>query len=62
MVLLRIILGIVVFVIAVKLLAILLAIVGFALHFIWIAVVLGFFALIGWVIYKIISPSRPAQV
>jgi len=50
------------FIIAVKILAILLAVVGFALGLIKLAVILGIFVLIGWVIYKVISPTRTAQV
>ena len=52
----RFVLGLVAFVIAVKLAAILLGIIGFALKLLWIAVVIGFFVLIAWVIYKLISP------
>jgi len=33
---------------AIKLVAILLAIIGFALQIVWIAVVLGFFVLVAW--------------
>jgi hypothetical protein len=50
------------FIIAVKILAILLAVVGFALGLIKLAVILGIFVLIGWLIYKVISPTRTAQV
>lgn len=57
----RFVLGLVAFVIAVKLAAILLGIIGFALKLLWIAVVIGFFVLIAWVIYKLISPRRTQQ-
>jgi hypothetical protein len=50
------------FIIAVKILAILLAVVGFALGLIKLAVILGIFVLIGWLIYKVIAPGRTAQV
>ncbi len=54
----RFVLGLVAFMIAVKLVAILLAIVGFALKLLWIAIVLGVFVLLAWVIYKVISPGQ----
>ena len=54
----RFVLGLVAFVVAVKLVAILLAIIGFALKLLWIAIVLGVFVLIAWVIYKMISPGK----
>ena len=62
MVILRLVLGMVAFIIAVKILAILLAVVGFALGLIKLAVILGIFVLIGWLIYKVVSPGRTAQV
>lgn len=57
----RVVLGLVAFVIAVKLVAILLFVVGFALKLLWIAIVLGFFVLVAWVVYKIISPRSTQQ-
>jgi len=58
----RFVLGLVAFFIAVKLVAVLLAIIGFALKLLWIAIVLGVFVLVAWVIYKLISPrsTQPA--
>jgi hypothetical protein len=58
---LRFVLGLVAFVIAIKLVAILLAIIGFALKLLWIAVVLGVFVLVAWLIYKMISPRSAQQ-
>ena len=58
---LRFILGIVAFIIAVKLLAMLLLIVGFALKIAWLAVVLGLIVLVAWVIYKVLVPNKTAQ-
>ncbi len=58
---LRFVLGLVAFVIAIKLVAILLAIIGFALKLLWIAVVLGVFVLVAWLIYKVIAPRRAQQ-
>jgi hypothetical protein len=49
------------FVIAIKLVAILLTIIGFALKLVWIAIVLGVIALVAWLIYKMISPGSPQQ-
>lgn len=54
--------SIVAFIIAVKLLAVLLAIVGFALKLIWLAVIVGFFLLVAWVIYRLFTPNRTAQI
>lgn len=54
--------SIVAFVITVKLLKVLLALVGVVLSLLWFAIVVGFFLLIAWVIYKIIKPRDPAQV
>jgi hypothetical protein len=58
MAILRVILGIVAFAIAVKLLAFILAVVGFALGLIKLALILGAFVLIGWVVYRLLSPRR----
>jgi hypothetical protein len=41
--------------------AILLGIIGFALKLLWIAIVLGIFVLVAWVIYKMISPRSAQQ-
>ena len=62
MIIIRMVLGMVAFIIAVKILAILLAVVGFFIGLIKLAVILGIFVLIGWLIYKVISPTRTAQV
>lgn len=58
MVIIKFILGIVAFAIAIKILGFLLAIVGFALGLIKLAVILGICVLIGWLIYRVISPNR----
>jgi len=58
---LRFVLGLVAFVIAIKLVAILLAIIGFALKLLWIAIVLGIFVLVAWLIYRMISPRSAQQ-
>jgi hypothetical protein len=59
---LRFVIGLVSFVIAVKIASILLAVIGFALHLIWIVFVVGIIGLIAWVIYKMVSPRRAEQV
>lgn len=46
------------FVIAVKLLALVLGLIGLAFHLFWLALVIGFFVLVGWVIYKLVAPSK----
>lgn len=59
---LRFVFGIVMFVIAIKLAAVLLGIIGFALHLLWVAIVIGFFVLVAWIIYKLVSPRRTETV
>jgi hypothetical protein len=54
--------SIVAFVVAIKLLALLLAIVGFALKLIWLAVVVGIILFIAFAIYKLISPRSAHNV
>jgi len=46
------------FVIAVKLLGLILGLIGLALHLFWLALILGFIVLVAWVIYKLLVPSR----
>lgn len=50
--------SIVAFVIAVKLLAVILAVLGFALKLLWLAVWVGLFLLVAWVLYKIFVPNH----
>lgn len=50
--------SIVAFVIAVKLVAIILALLGFALKLLWLAVWVGLFLVVAWVLYKIFVPRR----
>ena len=57
----RFVLGLVAFVLAIKLVAIILAIIGFVFNLLWIAIVLGFFVLVAWCIYKMISPRSAQQ-
>ncbi|HKG20435.1 MAG TPA: hypothetical protein VKC34_00935 [Blastocatellia bacterium] len=54
--------SIVAFVISVKILAILLALVGFALKLLWLAVVVGGFLLLVWLAFRIFSPRRPEHI
>jgi len=60
--LVRFVVGLLTFVIGVAVTKILLGIIGFALHIIWLAIVAGFFVLIGWVVYKIIFPRNAEPV
>jgi hypothetical protein len=62
MVILRLVLGMVAFIIAVKILGILLTLVGFALGLLKLAVILGVLVFIGWVIYKLIAPRSAEPV
>ena len=57
----RVVLGLVAFAIAVKLVAVILAIASFLLKLILLAIVIGLFVLVAWVIYKIISPRSTQQ-
>ena len=50
--------SIVAFIIAMKLLAVLLALLGFALQLLWLAVWVGLFLLVAWVLYKIFVPRK----
>jgi hypothetical protein len=58
---LRLVLGLVASVIAIKLVSILLVLIGFAFKLLWIAIVLGLFVLVAWAIYKIITPRSAQQ-
>ena len=58
---LRFVLGMVAFVRAIKLVSILLVLIGFAFKLLWIAIVLGFFVLVAWAIYKLITPRSAQQ-
>ena len=57
---LRVVFGTVAFIIAIKLVEILLGILGFVFHLLWIAIVLAAIVLVAWLIYKLIAP-RSAQ-
>jgi hypothetical protein len=48
--------SIIVFIITVKLVALILLVLGFALKLIWLAVWVGLFVLVAWVLYKIFVP------
>ena len=52
--------SIVAFVIAVKLVAVILALLGFALQLLWLVVWVGLFLLVAWVLYKIFVPKKAA--
>jgi hypothetical protein len=54
--------SIVAFVIAVKLLAVILMLLGFALKLIWLAVWIGLFLFVAWVLYKIFAPRQARSV
>ncbi|MFP5263416.1 MAG: hypothetical protein ACLGJB_16055 [Blastocatellia bacterium] len=59
---LRFVFGAVMFVIAIKLVALMLGVIGFVLHLLWVAIVVGFFALVAWLIYRLVSPRRTEAV
>jgi hypothetical protein len=54
--------GIVMFVIAVKLVAIILGVLGFVFKLAWLALVFGVIVLVLWGIYKLVSPRSAEQV
>ena len=60
--LLRLVIGILgmiaLFVIAVKVLGLVLGLIGLAFKLFWLALIVGFFVLVGWIVYKIVAPSR----
>ena len=58
---LRFVFGIVAFIIAVKLLVFVLAIVGIVLKLAWVALVLGLIVFVAWVIYRLIVPRNAVQ-
>ncbi|HKP86195.1 MAG TPA: hypothetical protein VJZ26_08870 [Blastocatellia bacterium] len=62
MVIVRFIIGIVATIIAIKLLAFVLALVSVVLKLIGLTIVVGLFALVIWILYKIFSPPRAEQV
>jgi hypothetical protein len=57
----RFVLGLLAFVIAIKIVAFLLAIIGLALKLFWVAIVLGIFVLIAWLVYKMVTPRSAQQ-
>ncbi len=54
--------SIVAFVIAVKLLAVILMFLGLALKLLWLAVWVGLFLFVAWVLYRIFSPNQARTV
>ena len=59
---LRFIIGVVVSIIAIKLLFFVLVLAGVVLKLIGLAIVIGLFALVGWIIYRIFSSPRVEHV
>ncbi len=57
----RFVLGLVAFVIAIKLVVVILTIASFLLKLLFLAIVIGLFVLVAWVIYKIIAPRSTQQ-
>jgi hypothetical protein len=58
---LRFIIGTVVFIIAMKLVGVILGVFFTLLHLLWITIVVGVVVFIAWMIYKAIVPEGPAQ-
>ncbi|HXI91196.1 MAG TPA: hypothetical protein VNO24_14360 [Blastocatellia bacterium] len=57
----RFVLGLVAFVIAIRLVVVILTIASFFLKLLFLAIVIGLFVLVAWVIYKIIAPRSTQQ-
>jgi hypothetical protein len=57
----RLVLGLVAFVIAIRLVVVILTIASFLLKLLFLAIVIGLFVLVAWVIYKIIAPRSTQQ-
>ena len=57
----RFVIGTVAFVIALKLVGLILGIVFTLLHLLWIAIVVAAVGFIAWIIYKAIAPRGPQQ-
>jgi hypothetical protein len=57
----RFVLGLVAFVIAIRLVVVILTIASFLLKLLFLAIVIGLFVLVAWVIYKIIAPRSTQQ-
>lgn len=58
---LRFVIGTVAFVIAMKLVGLILGVFFTLLHLLWIAIVVGVVAFVAWMIYKAIAPQGPQQ-
>ena len=57
----RFVIGTVAFVIALKLVGLILGVVFKLLHLLWIAIVVAAIGFIAWIIYKAVSPRGPQQ-
>ncbi|HSF24558.1 MAG TPA: hypothetical protein VLE20_10045 [Blastocatellia bacterium] len=58
---LRFVIGAVAFVIAMKLVGLILGVVFTLLHLLWIAIVVGAVVFVAWMIYRAIAPEGPQQ-
>ena len=56
------ILGMAALVVALKLLGLFFFVVALVAKLMWMIIVVGFLALVGWVIYRIINPNRAEQI
>jgi len=55
-------LGLAALIVALKIVGIFLFVVGLVAKLMWMLVVVGFLALVGWVIYKLLAPQHPEQI
>jgi hypothetical protein len=61
MAIIRFVLGLVAFIIAIKLAVAILSIASFLLKLVMLAIVIGLFILVAWVVYRLISPRSTQQ-
>ncbi|PYP83288.1 MAG: hypothetical protein DMF61_23850 [Blastocatellia bacterium AA13] len=50
------------FVVAIKLLGLLLFLVGLAVKLVWLAIIVGIVTLIAWALYKLLFPNQAEQL
>jgi hypothetical protein len=59
---LSMVLGLAALTVALKLVGLFFFVVGLVAKLLWLIIVVGFVALIGWVIYKVVTPGHPEQI
>jgi hypothetical protein len=54
-------LGLAAIIVALKIIGIFFFVVAIAIKLLWLAILLGLVAFVGWIIYRLVSPSRVQQ-